>query len=92
MSRTLTKCLLPLIQAYADGAVIQGRNRNFPDDPSCDWHDVDNPAWYNEDMDWRIKPKLREWWIDVRSGLVVSKSNAPIMSHADTVHVREVLE
>jgi len=86
MNRERAKELLPIIQAYADGAVMQERD---PDDPDEEWHDFTShfqPAGYI----YRIKPEPREFWV-----CHGTDDNYVLQSRCvttDCFKVREVLE
>lgn len=94
MNRDRAKKLLPLIQAYAEGKVIQ---RYSP--AVADWVDTEEPS-FNDGFDYRIKPGPREYWIclnEVDGKRVVYEYDDPSASYDCTpykhvVHVREVLD
>jgi hypothetical protein len=52
------KDYLPLVQALADGKVIQ------KSDSYGDWFDVDHPAFDVDPVRYRIKPDPREIWVN----------------------------
>ena len=58
MNASNAKDFLPLVQALADGKVIQF-NSGTNDDP--DWNNIGGPAFYGQAEDYRIKPEPREW-------------------------------
>lgn len=83
-----------LIKAYGEGKNIQG---------SIDgktWHDYSSPNWEAEDVQYRIKPYPREFWVVQREGQFLAnlnKSSAEFMikhtnSIPEIIHVREVID
>ena len=56
MNREEVKKLLPIIQAFADGANVQMKNG------SGGWSDLTGPA-FNPDFEYRIKPEPMELWL-----------------------------
>ena len=54
MTREEAKKLLPIIQAFAEGRVIQ--SRHIKGGASL-WYDVETPNFDNNDFDYRIKPE-----------------------------------
>lgn len=55
MNREKAKEFLPLIQAFAEGEVIQIWWNGA-------WSDISDPEWTGYLEDYRVKPKAREWW------------------------------
>lgn len=83
MTRERCKELLPIIQAFADGKVIQVR-AHMEDK----WEDADNANFY-ERNEYRIKPEPREFWIAIDANKRVY--DEPVTSDgAEIIHVREV--
>jgi hypothetical protein len=77
-------------EAYGSGAAIQFRFRDG------DWQETADPA-FNRAFEWRVAPKLREWWFAEKDGVALSR---PVKDKAElclldvgeiSVHVREVL-
>lgn len=61
MTRDEARKRAQIMLAYADGAEVQGRG-------SCgNWLDLPSPDFY-ADIEYRIKPKLREFWINEYPG------------------------
>lgn len=56
MTREQAKKLLPIIQAFAEGKVIQSRHIKSG---SSLWYEVETPNFYNNDFEYRIKPELK---------------------------------
>ena len=92
MDRERAKELLPIIEAYAEGKVVQWR-ADFDE-----WTDDDN---FNPDLhlDYRIKPEPREWWIcysfdsDANPSVYdcASTSEKCVDHYHEYIKVREVL-
>lgn len=92
MTRDEAKALLPIIQAYAEGKVIQIATKEG-------WKDLANPPCFTMAVDrYRIKPEPREWWINVyNNGDKTAYSAKDIADDCagfriDCIHVREVME
>ena len=92
---------LPLVQAVADGKVIQHNPRVMV---NAEWIDLHNPSFTEPPENYRIKPEPREWWL-VRSSASGSfakefPNEQDARAYAETfgyaalvvVHVREVIE
>ncbi len=85
---------LPLVQALAEGKVIQSK------DYYGKFNDVPSPLFNMAPEDYRIKPEPREWWIVCKgesayaicpsqsAAIEFTKANAGTTIH----HVREVIE
>ena len=87
MNRERAKELLPIIEAFADGETIQRYVL------SREWEDVTTGAPFDDDVDYRIKPKPREFWINPDaddSDAIIYEAFNP--DQDDFVHVREVIE
>lgn len=54
MNRNKAKKLLPIIEAFSEGRVIQ--SRHIKDGASL-WYEVETPNFDNNDFDYRIKPE-----------------------------------
>lgn len=93
MTRDEAKKLLPIIQAYADGKVVQAFSSILNK-----WIDIENPAF--RDSEWRIKPEPMEVWLTFdRDGVKIvhdTKKSAERYAHGGqfapyTIHrMREV--
>lgn len=86
MNRVRAKTLLPIIEAYANGETIQRYVL------SREWEDVITGAPFDDDVDYRIKPKLREFWINpdaCDSDAIIYEDFNP--KDDDYIKVREVL-
>jgi len=71
MTREQAKKLIPIMQAWVDGKTVQYRRTVNDDDKIIkpdEWHSVvDNDPravmWDGSDIQWRIKPEPRDFWI-----------------------------
>lgn len=71
MDRNQAKRLLPIIQAFAEGKVIQSRHIKSG---SSLWYEVETPNFDNNDFEYRIKPESKyrpfknaeECWHEIR--------------------------
>lgn len=54
MDRNQAKQLLPIIQAHAEGKIVQ--SRYIKGDTSL-WYDNENPSFDDDDLEYRIKPE-----------------------------------
>ena len=80
MTPERAKELLPIIQAFADGEDIQcGSSSNNH------WSDLNKRAHFEDDLEYRIKPEPREFWVNPDKMTVWSSDGH------DCIHVREVL-
>ena len=90
MNRDRTKELLPIIEAFADGSIIQARG---VDDEDGEWVTLEDLLCLDE-CDYRIKPKPREWWIDLRTNDAFCNQEYAERNlnagRSNVVHVREV--
>jgi len=59
MTREEAKKLLPYVQAFADGKLVQ-----WQDSVTNEWHDDNDPN-FHPVAKWRIKPEPREVWITI---------------------------
>ena len=92
MDRQRAKELLPILEAFANGKVIQARS-DYYRDPTV-WHDLDDyVAWdEREDEEYRIKPEPRQWWIHPTAHAKPIPVDGPAGSQpADWIKVCEVL-
>lgn len=60
MTREEAKELIPIVQAYADGKIIQAKWRSESGDK---WEDMPEINSFMEDLEYRIKPEPRESWV-----------------------------
>ena len=96
MNKENAAAFLPLVQALAEGRTIQFRSSDKPD-----WRDALEPM-FAADLDWRIKPEPREWWIcfdrgsqphEIDSNLgIYDVSQLSIGDHRQQIRVREILD
>lgn len=54
MNRQQAKELLPIIQAFAEGKIIEFRNKSFKE-----WVEIENPSFDPSITNYRIKPELK---------------------------------
>ncbi len=90
MNAQNAKGYLPLVQALADGKIIQYQGE------LGDWLDCPE-IMFVTDTPYRIKPQAREWWLvaGVENFLAldsIAKARQYTSDDAKIVHVREVLE
>ena len=99
MNKDTAKNYLPLVQALADGKVIQGFYRKS--DSSGAWLDLEGSIVFDAPADqYRIKPEPKEIWMNrypngVESGPYDSEQEAHRLRANDTsvsVRYREVIE
>lgn len=57
MNKDNAKDYLPLVQALAEGRVIEHRG-------SGGWYQINNPTFQDPPSDYRIKPEPREIWVN----------------------------
>lgn len=86
MNAQNAKDYLPLIQAMANGSVIQFKEE-------CLWIDVEEVVWIASPDRYRIKPKPRDFWIILGEGDYKAVYDAPLNpgSGQQVIHTREVL-
>ena len=86
--------MIAVLQAFERGEVIEYRPKN-----SQRWGSAE-PIWNFSQFDYRVKPKPREWWLNVyERGSAIShhsraeadRNKAYVDKRIDCVHVREVL-
>jgi hypothetical protein len=91
MTRETAKKLLPVIEAYANGEIIEYGSAGFNR-----WTEVEF-ATFDEKFDYRIKPKPLELWLNVYpnrvTGVHPSQESAyqNCLPGGRTVHMREVV-
>jgi len=96
MSKTKekTKEYIKIMQAYLDGKKIEFRNRAG----DTIWRPADkNHGWNFHDVEYRIKPEPREFWLNVYpDGSLFAhfcpESAVHILSNGETIKVIEVLD
>ena len=85
-----------VMRAYNDGAEIQVRYKDPVGDEPIGWRDASCPIWSWFDCEYRVKPKPREWWLDLRTNeAFCTRAFAEINHNAgpqNVVHLREVIE
>ena len=69
MNRERAKELLPIIQAFIAGEIIQFRDRRSDGVKDPVWSDILNQSFFIDNLkpatnEYRVKPKPREWWMD----------------------------
>lgn len=84
MNRERARELLPIIQAFAVGEIIQGR---LTDNES--WVDLKHPDFFTLN-EYRIKPEPREFWLNPETGHFTKL--IPGFLTNDWIKVREVLD
>ena len=88
--------LKPLIEAIERGETIQIYTMNEPN--TFNWVDVSDPniqISINGQLDFRVRPKPREFWLIKQEGFAgrfVSESPPPAIYGGDVIKVREVIE
>lgn len=96
MNKDNARDYLPLVQALAEGKVIQ--EKHSVDSP---WEDCANPDFSWHPGDYRIKPEPREIWVNEwdGNGFVVFATEREATEHANrygighvTTRYREVIE
>ncbi|WP_372483786.1 hypothetical protein AB9H29_12105 [Stenotrophomonas sepilia] len=94
MNKDNAKDYLPLVQALAEGRVIEHRG-------SGGWYQLNNPTFQDQPSDYRIKPEPREIWVNEwdGNGFVVFATEREAKEHANrygighvTTRYREVIE
>ena len=86
--------MIAVLQAFERGEVIEYRPKN-----SQRWGSAE-PIWNFSQFDYRVKPKPREWWLNVYKTSVCSHGSRAeadreqdnVARRIDCVHVREVLD
>lgn len=90
MTREQAKELLPVIQAFAEGKTVQFR---FSDGTWVDCRQLD---FSGPQLNYRIKPEPREFWILVAASHVqmaaMKVKPMSIYEGEEVIHVREVLD
>jgi len=67
-----------IIKAWADGAEIESRTLCTHAGNSNQWHETTNPAWNNNNLDFRIKPETKPDYITFLTFTKNGWSEAPI--------------
>ena len=89
--------MLPIFTAYANGEEIQFKGKD------CDaWSNAGNHPSFHSNLEWRIKPKPREFSIATSTAknnhhgpgvIQVSEGRLPKTSDVwDIIHVREIID
>ena len=81
MTRDETAKLIPIMQAFVDGAEIECQVENNA------WFSTNDPAWGYLDYKYRIKKTPRTFWIYPHVGLCTSRPENP-----DYIEVLEVIK
>ena len=63
MNREETKQAISVMQAYVDGDEIEWRSKDFPKWETVDTSHPSFPAWEWVTVEYRTKPKPREFWL-----------------------------
>lgn len=85
MDRQRAKTLLPIIQAFANGEAVE-LNTNTPADPN--WIE-DGDMQIVGGLQYRIKPKPREFWLNPNDSEIFDQVKAPFKG---AIKVREVID
>ena len=89
MNRERAKELLPVIQAFADGEEIQLKG-------AYGWVTLKDPLWNFKPTKYRIKPKLREFTLEMNTDgtvrNILEAGEAPWFDGTIHIKVREVEE
>lgn len=86
MNRERARELLPIIEAYANGEKIEGRPLSSLNNFTSVGED-NSGLYFCDDVEYRIKPKPREFWINPELMTVWSTKGA----NNDCIKVREIL-
>jgi len=89
MTREHAKELLPIITEFANGETVQYKIRLNPDDK---WDDNPSPSFNDDAFEYRIKPKLREFYLYKDNGKFEVLDHPPEFQWEEVVRVREILE
>ena len=93
MNRERAKQLLPIIEAFANGEDIEFLRKQVGDtkwEPLEDFWSLTEATASSDNVEYRIKPKPREWWLDPNDYEIWDEQiNPPV---PDAIKVREVLE
>jgi len=102
MTKENAHLYLPLVQALAEGKMIQENNYTTVPPARYDWIDLPEPVFNRQPKSYRIKPeppKPREFWGNVHGNgnfYFYTTEEAAKTSRAkeaiETIHVREVIE
>lgn len=99
MTRERAKVLLPIIQAWAEGKIIQWRFPQSPNPKNREWDTITfEPTFDTTAAEYRVKPEPREFWIGmcgkhgVRCApLCALDSPSACCGDGEIIHVREVV-
>lgn len=87
--------LIPIMQAFADGKVVQMWMPDHEPGAAClgVWVDQKDPS-FDVRYKWRVKPEPREWMVVVDNGIIVAQFDEKVVYPVRTqfVQVREVIE
>jgi len=88
MNKNNAAQFLPLVQALADGKILQ-----YAPDGST-WSDAKSPAFINQPEKYRIKPEPREFWIwrDGPQDMFQGSEDDPDLNWKELIRVREILD
>lgn len=88
MTQHDAKNLLPIIEAYAIGKIIQYKVKK----DGTEWHDTGCVIfWDCSEYDYRIKPKPREFWVSsATNGVNSFVARLEPLGEEDEIHVIEV--
>ena len=93
MNRDETKKAIEIMQAYVDGAEVQFRSNQYvSEDEAPSWAECAHKYWAWGAMDYRIKPKPREFEIALDADGKIAGSLGPYRSPGEVIKVREVFE
>lgn len=88
-----TQKMIEVMQAHERGEVIQIRPLYAYYGGDGKWMDSDAPNWDWSHMDYRVKPKPREWWMCYDGKVFVGVNNEPPADDRITsIHVREIID
>jgi hypothetical protein len=79
MTTTDAAKILPAVQAFAEGKAVQVRSSD-----KADWQDSSSPT-FHPDLDWRVKPEPREWWLVYDSDTDPTNHQGNLNADANTV-------
>ena len=90
MNKQQTHEAILIMKAYCDGAEIEFRHQNR----TPKWFDNGSPGWDFENYEYRIKPKPREFWIDLTDNTFIEagKGSKYWGEEHELIKVVEVIE
>jgi len=94
MNRDRAKELLPVIQAFAEGKIIEGTVFTRESRIKQQWKEQNNPIWAN-DTDYRIKPEPEVIYVTrfLNGDFIVNKTpTVPLGATASTKKFIEVID